>query len=163
MNAYDCSPLFRYGLGFERMQNALESAALAEQASYPVYDIIRTGDGGYRITVVAPGFCAANLNLDTRGNVLLVEAAPPAANEARTYLHQGFKMQGFKQSFRLANCVKAVSARFDNGLLHIDWVREVPEALKPRKIRVETASRAPAKNSHCFVSARKPRAHNCRV
>jgi molecular chaperone IbpA len=143
---YDFSPFYRSTVGFDRLLSLLDkSAGLdASAPTYPPYNIERTGENAYRITVAVAGFAESELSVETRENTLTVRGAkeqPPKGAEARDVLYQGIAARAFERRFQLADHVSAAGATYLNGLLHIDLVREVPEAQKPRAIPIQ--ARAP--------------------
>ena len=145
MNAFAFSPAFRSGLGFDRMVNAVESAGRAGTRTYPPYDVEKTGDNQFRITLAAPGIKAEQLELEAFEGVLRVSAKPADDDDSRQFLHRGLHGLAFERRFQLAEHMNVTDARLEDGLLRIDLVYEVPEALRPRTIAVQTAtSEAPA-------------------
>ncbi len=144
--AYDFSPLYRSVIGVDRMADLIDSAMRSEgDRSYPPYDVEKTGDDGYRITLAAAGFAAHELEITAQPNLLIVAGRKPKADEdaARTYLHRGIAARDFERRFELADYVAVKSASHDNGVLSIDLAREVPDALKPRRIEIGAADGAP--------------------
>lgn len=139
MRNLDFSPLYRSAIGFDRMANLLDSLSRTEQSqpSYPPYNIELTGEDQYRITMAVAGFDRAELNIEVNQNNLTVSAQKQRDGEERTYLHQGIAARDFERHFQLADYVKVKGATFENGLLHVDLVRELPEAMKPRTIEIE--------------------------
>lgn len=139
-SAFDFSPLFRSTVGFDRVPSLLETAARLDEATigYPPYNIEKVDEDAYRISMAVAGFGEADLEIETKEQTLLVTGRPPEPNEERTYLHHGIAARAFKHSFQIADHVKVTGARLENGLLHIELVREIPEAMKPRQIRIET-------------------------
>ena len=141
MTRLDFTPLFRSTIGFDRMMNALEASARTGDESYPLYNIETVDENDYRITMEVPGFAESELSIEARDATVTIEARPARdRHEGRTYLHQGIPTRGFKRAFQLASHVRVSGASLENGLLHIDLVREVPEALKPRTIEIGTGS-----------------------
>jgi molecular chaperone IbpA len=139
MRAFDFSPLFRQTVGFDRLFDALaQSGGLEPAPNYPPYNIERTGDNAYRVTLAVAGFSKNELSIETRENALTIRGAQQAATEGdnREFLHQGIAARAFERRFQLAEHVVATGASLENGLLHIDLVREIPEAQKPRKIEI---------------------------
>jgi molecular chaperone IbpA len=141
MRQYDLSPLYRSTIGFDRLFGMLDQAAGVEAApSYPPYDIERTGEDAYRISVAVAGFAEKDLFVETRENTLTVRGsrASHAEGEGRSteMLYRGIASRSFERRFQLADHVHVTSASLENGLLHIDLVREVPEARKPRQIPI---------------------------
>lgn len=142
MRTYDFSPLYRSSIGFDRIANMLDNVLTAEagQNSYPPYNIEKTGDDAYRITVAVAGFTEDELNIEARDGQLVVSGKQATDEEERSYLHRGIATRAFERRFQLADHVTATGAVTENGLLHVDLVREVPEALKPRSIRISAQS-----------------------
>ena len=137
MTRLDFTPLFRSTIGFDRMMNALETSARTGDEGYPLYNIEKVDENDYRITMEAAGFDESELSIEARDATVTIEGKPAGdRDEGRTYLHQGIPTRGFKRAFQLANHVRVSGANLENGLLHIDLVREVPEALKPRTIEI---------------------------
>jgi molecular chaperone IbpA len=136
MRTYDFTPYYRATVGFDRLFDALEKTVASD---WPPYDIERTGEDKYRITMAIAGFAQNEVELVQQGTTLLVSGQKSERTGVET-LHRGIPHTTFKQSFNLADHVKVAGASLDNGLLTIDLVREVPEPLKPR--RIEIASRA---------------------
>ena len=107
--------------------------------SYPPYNIEKTADDAYRISVAVAGFSDTDLNVDVKENALIISAQKPEANDAATYLHRGIATRAFERRFQLADHVRVQGASYSNGMLHIDLVRELPEAYKPRRIEITSA------------------------
>jgi molecular chaperone IbpA len=110
------------------------------QSSYPPYNIEKTGEDGYRISIAAAGFSEADLEIEVKENTLNVSAQKPRAEDKRTYLHRGIATRAFERQFHLADHVRAVGASYEDGMLHIELIREVPEALIPRRIQIQSKS-----------------------
>ena len=138
MRNFDFSPLYRSAIGFDRMANLLDSLSRSEQAqpTYPPYNIELTGEDKYRITMAVAGFDRSEINIEMHRNLLTITATKEAEQEARTYLHQGIAARSFERRFQLADHVQVVSANYQNGLLHIDLQRVIPESMKPRRIEI---------------------------
>ena len=139
MRHYDLSPLYRSTVGFDRLFTMLDQASGADAvAGYPPYNIERTGDHDYRISVAVAGFADSDLSVESRENTLTIRGAKESveAPARREVLHQGIAARQFERRFQLADHVRVVSAALENGLLHVDLVREVPEAQKPRRIPI---------------------------
>jgi molecular chaperone IbpA len=134
MRSLDFSPFYRSSIGFDRMADLLNTASQTEakQNSYPPYNIVLTGDDTYRITMAIAGFSEADLDMQVEENVLSVVATKPELSVPREYLYQGIAERGFERRFQLADHVRVENAQLENGLLHIDLIREIPEAKKPR-------------------------------
>jgi len=143
MRSYDFSPLFRNSIGFDRMQRLLDSTVEHGQTSnnsYPPYNIEAVSEDAYRISMAIAGFSEADLDIVAKDNALSVKGEIKSEGE-NTYLHRGIAGRTFERNFDLADYVKVVDAHLENGLLHIDLVREVPEAHKPRKIEIKTSAK----------------------
>jgi molecular chaperone IbpA len=135
--SYDYAPLFRSSVGFDRVFNLLENAQRARSISdWPPYDIVKTGDDSYRISIAVAGFSQDDLDITFQSNLLTVTGKKPEA-AAEGYLHRGIAGRPFEHRFELADHVRVNGADLSNGLLSIELVREIPEALKPRKISVQ--------------------------
>jgi molecular chaperone IbpA len=146
MRNYDLSPLYRSTVGFDRLFSLLDQYSAVDSApTYPPYNIERTGTDAYRISIAVAGFGPNEIAVETRENTLSVRGSKEQANTApkAQVLHQGIAARAFERRFQLADHVKVTAANLENGLLHIDLVREVPEAQKPRTIAITVA--APAK------------------
>jgi molecular chaperone IbpA len=139
MVSFDFSPLYRSSVGFDHLASLLDSARRIDQGGngYPPYNIERTGDDAYRISMAVAGFYQAELNIESKENMLTVSGIKEK-EDAKNYLYQGIAERNFERRFQLADHVKVTNARLENGLLHIDLVREIPEAQKPRTIAIET-------------------------
>jgi molecular chaperone IbpA len=140
---FDFSPLFRSSIGFDRMLNALDAASRVETIdNWPPYDIAKTGEDDYRITMAVAGFSQDELDIAQEQNMLVV-SGQKAGEEASQYLHRGIAGRTFKRRFELADHVKVVGASLVNGLLTVDLKREIPEAMKPRRIEIATGVALP--------------------
>lgn len=145
MRHFDLSPLYRSTVGFDRLFSALDQLVGVEsngQQTYPPYNIERTGENAYRITVAVAGFTEADLKLEVKEHTLAIRGAKQAqeGDEKREMLHQGIAARAFERRFQLADGVQVTGAALENGLLHVDLVREIPEAKKPRLIPIATGS-----------------------
>jgi molecular chaperone IbpA len=140
MRTYDLTPLWRSTVGFDRFFDLLEDSgrSAGEEQNYPPYNIERTGDDQYQIALALAGFAAEDINIVAEQNVLTVEGRQ-TEKSGHQYLYQGISARPFRRVFNLADHVHVTSAAFQNGLLKIDLVRELPEAMKPRKIEIATA------------------------
>ena len=140
MRHFDLTPLYRSTVGFDRLANVLDQVMSADVGTntYPPYNIEKTGEDAYRITIAVAGFAEAELEIEARDGQLVVTGRKTATEgETKpTYLHRGIATRAFERRFQLADHVRAIEATTENGLLHIDLVREVPEALKPRRIEI---------------------------
>lgn len=139
MRHVDFSPLYRSTVGFDRLLTMLDSLAQPDQAqSYPPYNIERTGETTYRITMAVAGFDEAEISIEAREHALTVkgEKADEKAADGAEFLYRGIAKRAFERRFQLAEHVEVTGASLRNGLLHIDLVREIPEAMKPRRIAI---------------------------
>jgi len=139
MRTYDFAPLWRSTIGFDRLFDLLDETARATEDHYPPYNIERLGEDRYQISLALAGFSPDELAITAEQNVLTVEGRK-ADKEQREYLYQGISARPFKRQFNLADHVQVKSASFDNGLLRIELVREIPEAMKPRRIAIDGAA-----------------------
>jgi molecular chaperone IbpA len=145
MRHFDLTPLYRSTVGFDRLASILDQVMSADvtQNTYPPYNIEKTGEDAYRITLAVAGFAEDELSIEAREGQLVVTGRKAETEDAdRNVLHRGIATRAFERRFQLADHVRAVEARTENGLLHIDLVREVPEALKPRKIEIAKGGKA---------------------
>ncbi len=146
MRHFDLSPLYRSTVGFDRLFSMLDNASGVEQApTYPPYNIERRGENDYRISVAVAGFAESDLTIETRENTLSIrgnkEARPVGDQAAKVeVLHQGIAARAFERRFQLADHVHVTGALLENGLLHVDLVREIPETQKPRQIQIGGAN-----------------------
>ena len=142
MRTYDFSPLYRSAVGFDRLARQLESAARSSQENgWPPYNIETTGENAYRIEIAVAGFTPDELNIEAKENQLTVTGKKAANDDTapqKTYLHRGLAERDFERRFQLADYVVVKGADLSNGLLTIDLQRELPEALKPRRIEIAT-------------------------
>lgn len=140
MTTIDFSPLFRSMIGFDRLSNALETAYRSEPGGYPPYNIEVSGENDYRITMAVAGFSEKDLSIEVKENILTVSGGRTEESdqpEAR-YLYRGIANRSFERKFQLADYVRVVDARLENGLLHVSLRREIPEAMKPRQIEIRS-------------------------
>ncbi len=136
--AFDFSPLFRSTVGFDRVFDLLEDAArMSSFDNWPPYDIIKSGEDEYRVTLAVAGFSENELNVTQERNMLLV-SGEKANNEDTQYLHRGIAGRSFQRRFELADHVRVVGANLHNGLLTIELKRELPEAMNPRRIEIKS-------------------------
>lgn len=143
---YDFSPLMRSAIGFDdlfRLTDSLGRGNKTEQ-SYPPYDIEKTGEDAYRISMAVAGFSEDELAITVKDDVLVIEgkAAQVDEEEEKTFLHRGIAKRAFERHFRLADTIRVSGAGFENGLLNVELVREIPEHRKPRIIRIGAESTA---------------------
>ena len=138
MDSFDFSPLFRSTIGFDRLMRLADSATRFDGSSpaYPPYNIETTGENAYRLTMAVAGFAADELDLTVQENALLVAGKAKKEDDNKQFLYRGLARRAFERRFQLADHIKVVGASLDNGLLHVDLVREIPEAMKPRKIEI---------------------------
>ena len=144
MRDFDFSPLFRSAIGFDRLPSLIDTALRSDVSvgSYPPYNIEKVSDDAYRVTLAVAGFGLDELNVEMRDGLLIVKGARPEGEQKASYLHRGIAERAFERRFQLAEHVEVRGAGLDNGLLAIDLVREVPEALKPRRIEVKAGEPA---------------------
>ncbi|MBO0755154.1 MAG: Hsp20 family protein [Bradyrhizobiaceae bacterium] len=141
MRTFNLAPLYRSTVGFDRLFSLLDQVTAVDASpGYPPYNIERTGDGAYRISVAVAGFSEPELSIETRQNTLLIrgEKKESATEKKGQVLHQGIAARAFERRFQLADHVEVKGASLENGLLHVDLVHQVPEAMKPRQIRIGT-------------------------
>ena len=139
MRTIDFTPFNRFAVGFDRMQRQLENMAHMDEAAnaYPPYNIEVLGEDAYRITMAVAGFGLGDLDITVQDTQLTVAGRTERSEDEVQYLHRGIATRAFERHFELADHIKVVGADMNNGLLHIDLAREVPEALKPRKIAIQ--------------------------
>lgn len=143
MRSIDFAPLYRSTIGFDRLFSMLDNMSPAEGAqSYPPYNIERTGENAYRISMAVAGFGEDDLTIEAKEHTLTVkgERGESKTGEENEVLFQGIASRSFERRFQLAEHVEVKSANLENGLLHIDLVREIPEAMKPRRIAISKAN-----------------------
>jgi molecular chaperone IbpA len=141
MRTYDLSPLYRATVGFDRMADLLDRVLTQDTAAstYPPYNIEKTDENAYRISIAVAGFNEAELFVEQREAELVIAARKEKDETPRTFLHRGIATRAFEKRFQLADHVRVMGAVHENGMLHVDLVREVPEALKPRRIEIATS------------------------
>ena len=138
MRTIDFSPLYRSVVGFDRLANLLDSAAADSAAGYPPYNIERTDENAYRVEIAVAGFRPDELDIQVKENLLTVTGRKTANDTSRTFLHRGLAERNFERRFQLADYVVVTDAALADGLLSISLKRELPEALKPRRIEIGT-------------------------
>lgn len=149
MTRFDLTPLYKSSVGFDRLATLMDQLGRFDEPSgFPPYNIERLGENEYRITMAVAGFGEDDLNIEVKENSLTVTGTKTAqetqeSNESE-YLHQGIAARSFERRFQLADHVEVRAAELKNGLLHVDLVREIPEAMKPRTIAISTAKDASA-------------------
>jgi molecular chaperone IbpA len=141
MRNYDFAPLYRATVGFDQIADLMDRVLTSEvsQPTYPPYNIEKTDDDAYRISIAVAGFSDDDLTVEVKDGALHVSARKADEDEARAYLHRGIATRAFQRRFHLADHVRVVGASHENGMLHIDLQREIPEALKPRRIAIAKA------------------------
>jgi len=142
MRTFDFSPLYRSTVGFDSVTRLLESALRADegQSSYPPYNIEKTGENAYRITMAVAGFGENDITITAQDNSLVVTGKIAKTEEEKKFLHRGIAGRAFERRFELAEHIRVSGASLVNGLLHVDLVKEVPEAKKPRTVKIETVA-----------------------
>jgi molecular chaperone IbpA len=135
MRTYDFAPLWRSTIGFDRLFNLLDETQQRDEDNYPPYNIERIGEDRYQISLALAGFSPDEIAVTAEQNVLTVEGRK-SDKEQHEYLYQGISARPFKRQFNLADYVQVKTATFDNGLLRVELVREIPEAMKPRRIAI---------------------------
>jgi molecular chaperone IbpA len=138
MDRFDFSPLFRSTIGFDRLARLVDTATRVDNTalSYPPYNIEKTGEDSYRLTMAVAGFAQDELDVTVHENTLVVTGKAQKDEENGRYLHRGIARRAFERRFSLADHLKVTGASIDNGLLHVDLVREVPEEAKPKQIKI---------------------------
>jgi molecular chaperone IbpA len=138
MRNFDLAPLYRATVGFDQIADLLDRVMASDvpQPTYPPYNIEKTADDAYRISIAVAGFAASDLNVEVKEGAVVVSATKAEDDGNRTYLHRGIATRAFERRFQLADHVKVTGASHVDGMLHIDLQREVPEALKPRRIAI---------------------------
>ncbi|GAB2175460.1 Hsp20 family protein [Dongia sp. agr-C8] len=142
MRTFDFSPLFRSSVGFDRLAQLMDSAR-DDVPSYPPYNIERTGEDQYRITMAVAGFGEDDIEITAQENALTVVGKQPKDEAPKNLLYRGIAGRPFQRRFELAEYIRVSGASLENGLLHIELVREVPEAVKPRTIKIGSKLEAP--------------------
>ena len=148
MRSTDLTPLLRATVGFDRMMNMLDAATRIDEGalSYPPYNIEKTGEDDYRIVMAVAGFGEDELDITVKESSLVITGKKDkAAENGGKFLHRGIATRSFERRFDLADHIKVVGAKLENGLLYVDLVREIPEAMKPRSIKIEAAAPHKAK------------------
>ncbi|EXJ16366.1 Hsp20 family protein [Imhoffiella purpurea] len=144
MTTLDFSPLFRSMIGFDRLANSLETAYRTEPGGYPPYNVEVMDENSYRITLAVAGFTESELDIEAKENLLTVTGQRKTAEAEGNFLYRGIANRGFERKFQLADYVRVAEARLENGLLNIELVREVPEAMKPRRIEIRGTDGGPS-------------------
>ena len=139
MRHIEFAPFYRSAIGFDRLFNMLDqTTGFDNESGYPPYNIERTGENAYRITLAVAGFTPEELKLEVKEQTLTVSGEKAAETDEKTYLHRGIAARAFERRYQLADHVDVTGANFENGLLHVDLVRNVPESKKPRAIEIST-------------------------
>jgi molecular chaperone IbpA len=147
MRTIDLTPLYRTIVGFDRMANLIETGARLDTApGWPPYNIEQTAEDAYKIELAVAGFGPDDLSIELKEGLLTVTGKKTAADEGRTYLHRGIAERGFERRYQLADHVRVTGANLEHGMLTLELVREVPEALKPRKIAINVGSSTASAN-----------------
>lgn len=143
MAAYDFSPFYRSTVGFDRVFNRLDGLAGQEAKSYPPYNIEKTGENAFRISIAVAGFADGDIAIESKENNLVVKGAKAADSEDKTreFLHRGIAERAFELRFQLADYVEVAGANLENGLLHIELKREIPESKKSRQIPISASTK----------------------
>lgn len=138
MRSFDFAPLYRATVGFDRVADLMDRALSADvaQPTYPPYNIEKTADDAYRISIAVAGFTPEELSVEVKDGHLHVAARKAEGDTERTYLHRGIATRAFDRRFALADHVKVTGASHENGMLHIELAREIPEAARPRRIEI---------------------------
>ena len=141
MRGYDFAPLYRATVGFDQIADLMDRVLTkdVENPTYPPYNIEKTADDAYRISIAVAGFSDDDLSVEVKDGALLVSARKVDEEESRTFLHRGIATRAFQRRFHLADHVRVTGASHADGMLHIDLKREIPEALKPRRIEIAKA------------------------
>ena len=141
MQTIDFSPFYRSTVGFDRLFNRLDTLSGQEAKTYPPYNIERTGDDAYRISIAVAGFSNGDIAIETKENSLVIKGAKPSETDSnREFLHRGIAERAFELRFQLADYVEVQGASLENGLLHLELKRELPESKKPRSIQINGGS-----------------------
>jgi molecular chaperone IbpA len=144
MAAYDFSPFYRSTVGFDRVFNRLDALVGQEAKSYPPYNIERVGTDAYRISIAVAGFAEGDIVIESKENNLVIKGAkaPEAEDKTREFLHRGIAERAFELRFQLADYVEVAGASLENGLLHIELKRELPESKKARQIPISGTTKS---------------------
>ena len=148
MRNFDLAPLYRATVGFDQIADLLDRVMASDvtQPTYPPYNIEKTADDAYRISIAVAGFAADDLSVEVKDGALVVSAAKAEDDSHRSYLHRGIATRAFERRFQLADHVRVTGASHADGMLHIDLEREMPEALKPRRISIASGDQSVAKD-----------------
>lgn len=142
MRSFDLAPLYKSAIGFERFAKLMDEAQRSEnQNGYPPYNIELVEENHYRITMAVAGFADHELAIEVEGDTLRIDGTKAKTEQSRHFLHQGIAERNFKRRFKLADHVQVSNANMEHGLLHVDLVQEIPEAMKPKKIAIQQQGR----------------------
>ena len=137
MRTLDLTPLYRSAIGFDRIASMIDSAARNDQPSFPPYNVELLSENEYRITMAVAGFSLDELLINSEQGSITISGEKANSEDNPHYLYQGIAARNFERRFQLADHMKVVNASMENGLLHVNLVREIPEAMKPRSIKIE--------------------------
>lgn len=145
MRNFDFAPLYRATVGFDQIADLMDRVLTTDTSaqSYPPYNIEKTDEEAWRISVAVAGFTSDDLVVEVRENSVLISGSKPETKDSKTFLHRGIAERAFERRFHLADHVRVIRAAHENGMLHIDLAREVPEVLKPRLIQITSQSSTP--------------------
>lgn len=140
MRNFDLAPLYRATVGFDQIADMMDRVLTNDvpQSTYPPYNIEKIDDDAWRISIAVAGFAEADLSVELREGALIIAAKKADESHERSYLHRGIATRAFERRFQLADHVRVSGATHADGMLHVDLTREVPEALKPRRIAIES-------------------------
>ncbi len=143
MTSFDFTPFYRSTVGFDRVFNRLDTLVGQEQKTYPPYNIEKVGENAYRISIAVAGFSNGDIAIESKENALTIKGAKPTEAEGvkREFLHRGIAERAFELRFQLAEHVEVAGAALENGLLHIELKREIPESKKARQIPISAATK----------------------
>ena len=143
MAAYDFTPFYRSTVGFDRLFNRLDNLVGQEAKTYPPYNIEKVGENAYRISIAVAGFADSDINIESKENSLVIKGAkaPEGEEKAREFLHRGIAERAFELRFQLSEYVEVAGASLENGLLHVDLKRELPESQKARQIPISAGGK----------------------
>tara|TARA_B100001093_G_scaffold291332_1_gene278140 strand:+ start:2136 stop:2594 length:459 start_codon:yes stop_codon:yes gene_type:complete len=141
MRHFDFTPLYSASIGFDQIADLIDRVSSGDNpnTTYPPYNIEKTDDDAYRISIAVAGFSEKDLIVEVKESALMVAAKKSETKDAKSYLHRGIATRSFERKFDLADHVRVIAASYADGMLNIDLKREVPEALKPRRIEIESA------------------------
>jgi molecular chaperone IbpA len=156
MRTIDLTPLYRTIVGFDRMANLIETGSRLDSApGWPPYNIEQTAEDAYRIELAVAGFGPEDLSIELKEGLLTVTGKKAATEDGRTFLHRGIAERGFERRYQLADHVRVTGANLEHGMLSLELVREVPEALKPRKIAINVGPRTASANDVELIEGKK--------